>query len=108
MKCAWGCGWEGTATEYTEHYKICPKKVCPRCSSTNVFFIRVDEIQCIVCGHTWKKGEVEEERTWLIRDKTLVEVEGRVEEPLETPVEAPEEFVEDETPVGEAGEASEE
>ena len=111
MKCPWGCGWEGTAAKYNEHYKICPKKVCPRCNSTNVFFIRVDEIQCIVCGYTWKKGEVpkveetlpvEEERTWLIRDKTLVEVEGKVEEPLETPVEVVEETSE-ETPE-EAGE----
>jgi ribosomal protein L37AE/L43A len=76
MKCPWGCEWEGLAAEYTAHYKICPKKVCPSCNSTNVFFIRVDEIECITCGHTWKKGETleideapqaEEERTWLIR-----------------------------------------
>jgi len=57
MECPWGCGWEGTAAEYNEHYKICPKKVCPRCNSANVFFIQVDEIECITCGHQWKKGE---------------------------------------------------
>jgi len=169
MKCPWGCRWEGTAAEYNEHYKICPKKVCPRCNSTNVFFIRVDEIECITCGHQWKKGkarkveEAPEEKavtsktfkteeefrdwlrkqkltaeprpgtglfkngdrvgtyfetdegievdlidaeTWLIRDETYVEVEGKVEEPSQTPVEAPEEFVKEtseETPE-EAGE----
>jgi len=115
MKCPWGCGWEGTPSQYSEHYNECPAKVCPKCGSTNIFFFRVDEIQCIVCGHTWKKGEVpkveeappvDEERTWLIRNKTLVETEGRVEEPLETPEEVVEETSE-ETPE-EADEPSEE
>jgi len=103
MKCAWGCGWEGTAAEYNEHYKICPKKVCPRCNSTNVFLVRTDEIECITCGYRWKKGEVpkaeeapqvEEEKTWLIRNETLLETEGTVEEPLQTPVETSKEDVE--------------
>ena len=31
---------------------------------------------------------VEDAETWLIRDKVFVEVEGKVEEPLQTPVEA--------------------
>jgi len=96
MKCYWGCGWEGTTSQYNEHYDICPAKVCPKCGSTNIFFFRVDEIECITCGHQWKRGEVVkveeappagEEKTWLIRDETLVEVEGSVEEPLETPEE---------------------
>jgi len=58
MKCPWGCGWEGTASQYSEHYDICPAKVCPRCGGTSIFFFRVDEIECITCGHRWKKGEV--------------------------------------------------
>jgi len=96
VKCYWGCGWEGTLSQYSQHYNICPAKVCPRCGGTNIFFLRVDEIECITCGHQWKKREevktketlpAEEEKTWLIRDETLVEVEGIVEEPLETPVE---------------------
>ena len=161
MKCYWGCGWEGTASQYNEHYNICSAKVCPKCGSKNTFFFRVDEIECITCGHQWKKGEVpkvkeepppEEEKvvpsktfkteeefrgwlrkqrltaeprpgtglfkngdrvgsyfetdegievdlidaeTWLIRDETYVEVEGKVEEPLQTPVEAPEDVVEE-------------
>jgi len=168
MRCYWCQEWEGTPSEYHEHYKVCPKKVCPRCGGTNIFFFRVDEIECITCRHQWKVEEApppEEEKvvpsktfkteeefrdwlrkqkltaeprprtglfkngdrvgsyfetdegievdlidteTWLIRDETLVEVEGKVEEPLETPVEAPEEVVEEETPVEEAGEVSEE
>ena len=163
MKCPWCEEWEGPAAEYHKHYKECPAKVCPKCGSTNIFFYQKDAIECLTCGHRWKKGEVpkleeappEKEKitktfktedefrawlaeqkltaeprpgtgifkngdrvasyfetkegievdlidaeTWLVRDETLVEVEGRVEEPLETPVEAPEE-----TPVEEAGEA---
>ena len=168
MECPWGCGWEGTASQYSEHYAICPAKVCPKCGSRNIFFFRVDKIECITCGHQWKKGEApkveeapppeekvvtsktfktEEEfrgwlreqkltaeprpgtglfkngdrvgtysetdegievdlidaETWLIRDETYVEVEGKVEEPLETPVEVVEETSE-ETPVEEVGE----
>jgi len=73
--------------------EILPK--CPQCGSSNIFYRHErDEYECLSCRHKWRKGEekpVEEEKTWLIRDEALVEVEGRVEEPLETPVEAPEE-----------------
>jgi ribosomal protein L37AE/L43A len=72
MKCYWGCGWEGTPSQYSEHYNICPAKVCPKCGSTNIFFYRVDEIECLQCGNKWKKGEVpkvEEEK--VITSKTF-------------------------------------
>ena len=25
LTCPWGCGWEGTASEYVEHLETCPK-----------------------------------------------------------------------------------
>jgi len=74
---------------------------CPDCGSTNIFYdYTVKEYRCLTCGRKWSKEkpveeetleEEKEEETWLIRDETLVEVEGKVEEPLETPVEASEE-----------------
>ena len=66
---------------------------CPDCGSTNIFYgYTVKEYRCLTCGRKWSKEkpveeETLEEETWLIRDETLVEVEGKVEEPLETPVE---------------------
>ena len=53
MECPFGCGWEGE--EFSEHFNVCPAKVCPHCGSTNVFFIRVDKIECVQCKHTWPK-----------------------------------------------------
>jgi len=57
MKCPWGYGWEGSPSQYAEHYNECPAKVCPRCGSTKIFFYRVDEIECLQCSNKWKKGE---------------------------------------------------
>jgi len=26
VRCPWGCGWEGTIEEYSEHYESCPAR----------------------------------------------------------------------------------
>jgi len=86
------------------------QKFAPSARAQIFSFFRVDEIECITCGHRWKKGEIPkveeapppEEKlvdteTWLIRDTTYAKVEAEEEVTLEEPLE---------TPVEEAGESS--
>lgn len=57
MKCPFGCGWEGPEEKYLQHFDKCPNKVCPECGSNNTFFLAVDKIECISCGHIWPKSK---------------------------------------------------
>ena len=97
MECPFGCSYEGE--DLSDHFNVCPAKVCPECGSKDVFLIRADTLECLQCQHTWPKTqkappEKEEEDTWLIRDDVFLKVETEdglalIEEPVET-------FVEDE------------
>jgi len=58
--CPWGCGWKGSAIDYSEHYDECPARVCPKCGSTDVLFYRKEAIECLTCGNRWPRKEVPE------------------------------------------------
>lgn len=57
--CPWGCGWEGSAEEYSQHYLECPSKVCPKCGGRNVLFYQVSALKCETCGHKWERAKKE-------------------------------------------------
>jgi len=94
LKCPWGCGWKGSAEEYSKHYDECPARVCPKCRSSNIFFYRKDALECLKCGNKWPRKEVpveekpekpaqkifkteEEFRSWLKRQGLTAEPEPR-------------------------------
>lgn len=75
--------------------QIFPK--CPDCASTNVFYnYKIKEYKCLNCGRKWSKEKPEEkipelEKSYLIRDETMMEVETEEGVTLERPLETPEE-----------------